>query len=109
MGFLGRLFGKKEAPLAQAPATDVPTEQSHADADAAEEAGETRLTLQVLYPQPPTLDGEGFIKALARLHPSMSKAVLEAQNVQGAGEGVVAWGPYRVELHIRKHPLPPDV
>jgi hypothetical protein len=115
MGFLGRLFGKKDQSQRRTDDAALPAGASgpegNAQADPADQEapGESRLSLQVLFPQPPTLDGEAFIKALARLHPSMARAALEAQNVDGSGQGIVAWGPHRIEMLIRKRPLPPQV
>lgn len=115
MGFFGKLFGKRQDKPAQAqPAAVVPAAddaQTTAAAQQAqmEEAGENRLTLQVLFPTVPTPDADAFLRGLRSLHPSMAGAKFQAVNVDGAGQGIVTWGAHEIEMLIRKRPLPSEL
>jgi hypothetical protein len=109
MGFFGRLFGRRSKAAEATAAADTGIDpQAEAELDAAEREAEAepRLNLQVLYPKPPTLDSELFLRAIHKLHPSMADATLTTSTVNGAGEGTISWGPHRIEILIRRKSLP---
>jgi len=115
MGFFGRLFGKRSKTTEQAAgaeAVDAGIDpQAEAELEAAEQEAEAepRLNLQVLFPKPPTLDSDLFLRAVQKLHQSMADAELTTSTVNGAGEGTISWGPHRIEILIRRKSLPTEL
>jgi hypothetical protein len=105
MGFLEKLFGKRDqsaapAPTAEGPQSLPPTPK--------EEPGEKRLSLQVLFGSLPdsALDPGKFLGTLQGLHSSMAAASFSPENAADGAKGILAWGPHKIEVLIRSRPLP---
>src|SRR5437763_13042720 len=101
MGFLEKLFGKRDqsaspAPTAEGPQSLPPTPT--------EEPGEKRLSLQVLFGplQNSALDPMKFVGTLQGLHSSMAAATFKPENATGGARGTLSWGPHRIEVLDRK-------
>ena len=122
MGIFDRLFGRKQpdaAPAEQTPAPapaqqlapsapEAPPEPQPVAQESGEPGESVPLRLQVLFPKPPKLDGQAFIRTFERLHRSMLGAKLEVEEDAAGARGKAIWGRHIVEIFVRNHPMPKD-
>jgi len=105
MGFLEKLFGKRDQAAAPPPTAEGPQSLPPAHT---EEPGDRRLSLQVLFGplEESALDPLKFVGILRGMHASMAGAQFDHE--QSGTKGILSWGPHKIEVLIRSHPLPKE-
>jgi hypothetical protein len=99
MGLIDRFFGRK----GEGPARGKPV---------ANPALENPLSLQVLFADPPALDGPSVTASLRAYHPEMAGAVCEfepAAVARGTPFGLIGWENHVVRVVGFNQPMPPAV